>query len=188
MTGELLKLARLALGVAVNPGRIADAAADRARRMMVLLVCGLAAGVVLLPALGCAAAGLWIFVQHRLGPVWAALITAAAFALVALVIMVIGIAASRPSQERPRAGRQAPRGQQGGGMEPLAAIIPAILGFLAARREEAAVKGKAAAADMGKRGRGFFARHKGSLLLGALAAGLILGQDLFRPGRRPRGD
>jgi hypothetical protein len=52
-----------------------------------------------------------------------------------------------------------------------AAALPA-----AAAAALAAPKGAAAA------GRGFFARHMGTALLAAAVAGLVLGQDLLRPG------
>lgn len=180
MSGTLAQLLRLGLALAFNPARLVEGAADSARRMTILLVCGLMAGFILLPAIGCGAAGLWIFVQERLGPVWAALITAAALVLVAIIILLIGLMASR----KPRHSRQHHRErEESSGPSPLdaaAAIAPALLGLLAMPRK-AASAGAAA-------GRGFFSRHKGTILLGAGILGLVLGQDLFRPGRKRNRD
>lgn len=180
MSGTLAQLLRMGLALAFNPVRLVEGAADSARRMTILLACGLMAGVILLPAIGCGAAGLWIFVQERLGPVWAALITAAALVLVAVIVLLIGLLASR----RPRGNRHHRRERdEASGPSPLdtaAAMAPALLGLLAMPRK-AASAGAAA-------GRGFFARHKGTILLGAGIAGLVLGQDLFRPGRRRKRD
>ncbi|HTI02368.1 MAG TPA: hypothetical protein VL752_15570 [Acidisoma sp.] len=176
MSGSLAQLIRLGLALAFNPARIAENAADSARRLTVLLVCGLIAGFILLPAIGCGAAGLWIFVQERLGPVWAAFITAGALVLVAVIVLLIGLLASR----RPRSRRR--EREQTSGSSPLdsaSAMLPALLGLLAMPKK-AASAGAAA-------GRGFFARHKGTILLGAGIAGLVLGQDLFRPGRKRKG-
>ncbi|GAB0115600.1 hypothetical protein [Acidisoma sp. C75] len=189
MSGEMLRLARIAFELAFNPARLADAAASQAKRMLVFAIAGTAAGFVLLPALGCAAAGLWIFVQHRLGPVWAAFITAAALAIIAIIILLAGLLAMR---ERGGARRRHLAERQGGGgprpLDQLGAVLPALIGFLAARREAAAERGKAAASDVRARSHGFFARHKGAFVLAALAAGLVLGQDILRPRRRPRRD
>jgi hypothetical protein len=180
MSGSLAQLLRLGLALAFNPARLVEGAADTARRMTVLLVCGLAAGFILLPAVGCGAAGLWIFVQERLGPVWAALITAAALVLVAIIVLLIGLLASRkPRQNRhPRREREEVSGRSP--LDTAATMLPALLALLAVPKK-AASAGAAA-------GRGFFARHKGTILLGAGIAGLVFGQDLFRPGRRRNRD
>jgi hypothetical protein len=159
---NLQRLLRLGLSLAFNPARIVEDAASAARRTAILVVCALAAGLILLPALGCAAAGLWIYVQDTRGPVWAALATAAAFLVVSVIVLLIGLIASRkPSRHRARA-ESAP--QMGA-----AAAIPAALAALAVPKAAAAA------------GRGFFNRHKGTALLTAAVVGLVMGQDLLRP-------
>jgi hypothetical protein len=159
---NLQRLLRLGLSLAFNPARIVEDAASAARRTAVMVACALAAGLILLPALGCAAAGLWIYVQNARGPVWAALATAAAFLVVSVIVLLIGLIASRkPSRHRARA-ESAP--QMGA-----AAAIPAALAALAVPKAAAAA------------GRGFFNRHKGTALLTAAVVGLVMGQDLLRP-------
>jgi hypothetical protein len=164
---NLQRLLRFGLALAFNPARIVEGAADAARRTAILVVCGLGAGLILLPAVGCAAAGLWIYVQHRIGPVWAAFVTAVALVILAIILLIIGLVASRPrSAERVR--RQA---AQSNPMAAAAAALPA-----------AAIAAMSAPRGAAKAGRGFFARHKGTALLAAAIAGLVLGQDLLRPG------
>ncbi len=167
MSGPLQRLLRIGLALGVRPAMLVDEAASALRRLMVLLACVILAMAVLLPALGCAAAGVWILVQHHLGPVWAAFITAGVLALVAVVVLLIGLAAAR-----------------GGGRERRAARTPAVDSDAVAGIMEAAAAGAAV-------GRGFFARHKAAFLLGAAVAGLVMGQDLFRgrpkkPGHDPK--
>ncbi|GAB0118811.1 hypothetical protein [Acidisoma sp. 7E03] len=182
MSRILTELLRLGLGVAINPARLMEGPVQAARRFTVLTVCGIAAGFILLPAIGCAAAGLWIFVQHRLGPVWAAFITAAALALVAIIVLLIGLVAARPSRPRRSRHRNASEPQAAGPslMETAAAMLPALVGLLALPKK-AANAGAAA-------GRGFFARHKGTILIAAAVAGLVAGQDLFKPRRTKNPD
>jgi cellobiose-specific phosphotransferase system component IIC len=172
---NLQRLLRIGLALAFNPARIIEDAADAARRTAILLVCTLIAGLILLPAVGCAAAGLWIFVQNRLGPVWAAFITAAALAILALISLLIGLLISwrRAIEQRERRASG-----ESAGSAAAAALQTAALAALAAPKQAAAA-GAAA-------GRGFFARHKGTALLAAAVAGLLLGQDLFRPSRDHR--
>jgi amino acid transporter len=163
---SLQRLLRLGLSLAFNPARIVEDVADAARRTAILIVCALVAGIILLPALGCASAGLWIYVQHALGPVWAAFITAAAFLIVSVVILLVGLIASkRPNKElkKPEPARQ---------IGAATAAIPSVLAAMAAPKEVAAA------------GRGFFNRHKGTALLTAAVVGLVMGQDLLRPGIR----
>jgi hypothetical protein len=163
----LQRLLRIGLSLAFNPARLVEDAASAARRTAILVVCALVAGLILLPAVGCAAAGLWIVVQHSLGPVWAAFITAAAFVIVSIIVLLIGIiAAKRPNRERTR---PEPSRQMGG---VAAAAIPSVLAALTAPKHAAAA------------GRGFFNRHKGTALLTAAVVGLLMGQDLLRPGLR----
>ena len=183
----LQQLLRVAISLAFNPARIVDDAASAARRMTILLVCVVIAAFVLLPALGCAAAGVWILVQHHLGPVWAAFITAAALAIVAVIALVIGLIASRSSGRRDRRARRAARGARNetsaagaSVMEMAAAALPAAVALLQTPKKVASA-GAAA-------GRGFFGRHKGAFLLGAAVVGLVMGQDLFRGRARKSRD
>jgi hypothetical protein len=173
MMANLQRLLRIGLSLAFNPARIVEDAADAARRSAILVVCALLAGLILLPAAGCAAAGLWIFVQSRLGPIWAAFITAAALAVLAVVVLLIGLMVSKRRKAEP--ARHAPP-RQGGAAASVAAAVPAALAALTAPREVAAA-GAAA-------GRGFFNRHKGTALLTAAVVGLVMGQDLRLPGLR----
>jgi hypothetical protein len=171
---NLQRLLRIGLALAFNPARIVEDAADAARRTAILVVCALVAGLILLPAAGCAAAGLWIYVQHQLGPVWAAFITAAALVILAVIMLLIGIIASRRRPaERDR--RRSVPGRDANGLSAAAAAVPAALAALTAPKEMAAA------------GRGLFARHKGTALLAAAVAGLVMGQDLLRPGPGRKG-
>jgi MFS family permease len=163
---NLQRLLRIGLALAFNPTRMVEDAADAGRRTAILIVCTLVAGLILLPAAGCAAAGLWIVVQHHLGPVWAAFITAAAFVVLAIIVLLIGIIASRRRRKEP------PRSEPARQMSAAAAAVPAALAALTAPKDVAAA------------GRGLFNRHKGTALLTAAVVGLIMGQDLLRPGRR----
>ena len=160
---RLLHLGSLAL----NPARVVQDALDAARHTAILIVCALVAVLILLPAVGCAAAGLWIYVQHKLGLVWAAFMTAAAFLIAALIILLIGVIASkrRRSQEPQR---DEPLRQ----INAIAAAVPAALTGLAGPRHISAAS------------RRFFNDYKGTALLSAAVIGLILGQDVFRI--RPR--
>jgi hypothetical protein len=165
---NLPRLLRIGLSLALNPARLVDDAVDAVRRTAILIVCALVAGLILLPAAGCAAAGLWIFVQHHLGPVWAAFITAAALVLLSVIILLIGLIASR----RHRTDRARPEpSRPTNAATAAAAAVPAALAALAAPKDVAAA------------GRGFFNRHKGTALLTAAVVGLIMGQDLLR--RKP---
>jgi hypothetical protein len=167
---NLQRLLRIGLTLAFNPARIVEDAADAARRTAILVVCALVAGLILLPAAGCAAAGLWIIVQHNLGPVWAAFITAAALVILAVIVLLIGIVASKRRSGEREERRGARSGQSSAGLAAAAAAVPAALAALRAPKEIAAA------------GRGLFARHKGTALLVAAVAGLVMGQDLLRPG------
>ena len=163
---NLQRLLRTGLSLAFNPARIVEDAADAARRTAILVVCALVAGLILLPAAGCAAAGLWIIVQHNLGPAWAAFITAAALLILAVIVLLIGLVTSKrrsAKRDRPEKSRQ---------LDAAAAVLPAALAALTAPKDVAAA------------GRGFFNRHKGTALLTAAVVGLVMGQDLLRPGLR----
>ena len=163
---NLQRLLRIGLSLAFNPARIVEDAVGAVRRTAILVVCALVAGLMLLPALGCAVAGLWIYMEHNLGPVWAAFITAAAFLILAVIILLIGIIASkrRPSKrEIDEPSRK---------IEAVATAVPAALAALAQPKQVAAA------------GRGFFNRYKGSALLTAAVVGLVMGQNVLRPSLR----
>jgi len=166
---NISRLLRLGALLAFNPVVIVEDAAAAAKRVAILTVCGLVAGLILLPAAGCAAAALWIFIQHRLGPVWAAAITAAALVLLALIILAIGIMQSKAPRDR-RDRKQMPRAGSAAAAWPAAAAS-----VLASLPPPEAV---------GAAGKSFFRKHKGTAMLAAVVAGLIFGQDLIRPRRR----
>jgi hypothetical protein len=89
-------------------------------------------------------------------------------------MLLIGIIASRRRPaERDR--RRSAQGRDTNGLSAAAAAVPAALAALTAPKEMAAA------------GRGLFARHKGTALLAAAVAGLVMGQDLLRPGLGRKG-
>jgi hypothetical protein len=161
-------MANLQRLLAFNPARIVEDAVGAVRRAVIFIVCALVAVLILLPAIGCTAAGLWIYVQRQLGPVWAAFITAAAFVVLAVIILLVGIMASKPP--KPKQAQREPSHQ----IEAVTAAVPAALAALADRKRVAAAS------------RGFFNQNKGTALLAAVVLGLVMGQDLLRPGRRRR--
>ena len=159
------RLLRIGLSLAFKPARIVEDAVGAVRRTAIFIVCALVAALVVLPAIGCAAAGLWIYVQHQLGPVWAAFITAAAFLIAAVVILLVGIIVSkrRPSKQSSPKDRAT---------NTVAMAVPAALAALAEPRRVASAS------------RGFFNRYKGTALLTAAVVGMVMGQDALRPSLR----
>ena len=189
MIGILQQLLRLGVVNALNPARLVEDATSAARRIVILIACAAFAAFILLPAVGCAAAGVWILVQHHLGPVWAAFITAAALALIAIIVLVIGLVASRSGRRQPARSRDsAHHDSRPAGPSPMdmaAAALPGIIALMQAPKRAASKAATAGAAA----GRGVFSRHKGAFLLGAAVVGLVMGQDLFRGrARRNRDD
>jgi Putative Actinobacterial Holin-X, holin superfamily III len=150
-------LAKLGATLAFNPMTMVKDALASVRRTAILIVCALVAGLIVLPAIGCLMAALWIFVQERLGPLWAAIITAAAMLLLAIIVLMIGILQSKASKKT-RTQRDTPRS-------------------VAAASLSALPPSKA----MLETGRPAFRRNKGMALLAAGVAGLLSGQDLLRP-------
>ena len=150
-------LAKLGATLAFNPMTMVKDALASVRRTAILIVCALIAGLIVLPAVGCLMAALWIFVQERLGPLWAAIITAAATLLLAIIVLLIGILQSKASKKA-RARRDTPRS-------------------VAAASLSALPPSKA----MLETGRSAFRRNKGIAVLAAGVAGLLSGQDLLRP-------
>jgi hypothetical protein len=96
---------RLALSLLVQAMAVREAK-DAAARGLLYLVAGILAAILLLGAVGCAMAGLWIFVGHHLGPVTAPLITAAALVILAgLALLLCRLPRAR---RRPRAANVDP--------------------------------------------------------------------------------
>jgi hypothetical protein len=105
-------------------------------------------------------------VQHNLGVVWAAFITAAAFLVLAVIILLIGMIASK--RRAPGKKRDEPSRQIGA----VTAAVPAALAALAEPKRVAA-----ASHDL-------FNWYKGTALLTAAVIGLVMGQNVLRPDRR----
>ncbi|HSY85837.1 MAG TPA: hypothetical protein VLA85_04650 [Verrucomicrobiae bacterium] len=79
---------RLGLSLLVQAMAVREAK-DAAVRGVIYLAAGLLASTLLLGAVGCAMAGLWIYVGHHLGPVAAPLITAAALVILAGLALLL---------------------------------------------------------------------------------------------------
>jgi hypothetical protein len=96
---------RLGLSLLVQAMAVREAK-DAAVRGVMYLAAGLLASTLLLGAVGCAMAALWIYVGHHLGPVAAPLITAAALVILAgLALLLCRLPRRRP---RPRAANVDP--------------------------------------------------------------------------------
>ncbi|WP_216850319.1 hypothetical protein, partial [Acidisoma sp. L85] len=95
-------------------------------------------------------------VQERLGPLWAAIITAAAMLLLAITVLLIGILQSKAGKKT-RAQRDAPRSAAAASLS----TLPPPRAMLETSRSA-------------------FRRNKGTVLLAAGVAGLLLGQDLLK--------
>jgi hypothetical protein len=94
--GSLIKLlipALLATG-GVNQLR------ETITRLVVVVVCATLAAVMMLGALGCLAAALWIYTLPSLGPVGAPLIVAAAFLIVTLILVAVACRIRRPGRRK----------------------------------------------------------------------------------------
>jgi hypothetical protein len=153
-------LVKLGTTLAFNPMTMVQNALVSVRRTAILIVCALIAGLIVLPAIGCLMAALWIFVQERLGPLWAAIITAAAMLLLAIIVLLIGVLQSKGGKKE-RAQRDTPK-----------SVAAATLSALPPPKA------------MLENSRSAFRRNKGTMLLTAGVAGLLLGQDLLR--RQPQ--
>jgi hypothetical protein len=136
-----------------------ESAGQAAARFSASLVLGALAAVVAVGAIGCAAAGLWIYLLPHVGSAGAAFITALALLLLAAILAGIAWRVLRARRRR--------RGASG------AAAGAAELGLELAERARRA-------------GNGLVREHKTSLLLAALIGGLILGGK--DPLARSRGD
>jgi hypothetical protein len=153
-------LVKLGAALTFNPMTMVQDALASVRRTAILIVCELIAGLIVLPAIGCLMAALWIFVQERLGPLWAAIITAAAMLLLAIIVLLIGILQSKAGKKT-RAQRHTPKSMAAASLS----ALPTPKAML-------------------ENSRSAFRRNKGTMLLAAGVAGLLLGQDLLR--RRPQ--
>jgi hypothetical protein len=151
---EALRLA------AVGLARLAAAeSAGRAiRRVSVAVALELLAALIVIGAVGCAAAGLWIWLRPAVGPVGAPFITALVLLLVAAILAGAGYLILRDK-------RRPARGTAGGGELGVAMDL---------------------ADRAGRAGLGLLREHKGSLLLTALIGGLVLGSDILARPRRER--
>jgi hypothetical protein len=65
-------------------------------RLVLVALCAALAAVMMLGALGCLAAALWIYTLPSLGPVGAPLVVAAAFLIVTLILVAVACRLRRP--------------------------------------------------------------------------------------------
>jgi hypothetical protein len=97
--GSLIKLATWAL---IESGRAGSARAATSRIAVVALCAGLA-GVLVVAALSCAAAALWIYVLPSLGPVGAPLAVASVLSTLMLILALAAWLVLRRNRARPGA-------------------------------------------------------------------------------------
>jgi hypothetical protein len=76
-------------------------------RLVVVATCGALAAVMMLGAIGCLAAALWIYTLPSLGPVGAPLVVAAAFLILTLVLVAIACRIRRPGRRKAAAAPSA---------------------------------------------------------------------------------
>jgi hypothetical protein len=69
-------------------------------RLVVVALCATLAALMLLGALGCLAAALWIYTAPHLGPVGAPLVVAAAFVILALILVAVACRSKRPARRK----------------------------------------------------------------------------------------
>jgi hypothetical protein len=155
---EVLRLAAAVLSRLVP----AESAGQAVARVAAVLVLGAFAATVIVGAIGCAAAGLWIYLLPRAGPAGAPFITALALLLVSAALAGGAYPILRAKRRRRKAA-----GTAAGAAD---------LGL---------------AFDLGARARraglGLVREHKTSLLLAALIGGLVLGSsDALARSRRDR--
>jgi hypothetical protein len=137
-----------------------ESAGRAIRRVSVAAALELLAALIVIAAIGCAAAGLWIWLRPAVGPVGAPFITALVLLLVAAILAGAGYLILRDRRPRRPAGGAARGGELGVAME--------------------------FAESAGRAGLGLLREHKGSLLLAALIGGLVLGSDTLARFRRER--
>ena len=112
---------RLALSLVLKAMAVREAK-EAAVRGVLCLVAGLLAAILFLGALGCAIAGLWIYVGRHLGPVGAPLICAAALVLLAGLALVLCRLPRGPARPRPRTAAADPMA----GLSHLTESLPAL--------------------------------------------------------------
>jgi hypothetical protein len=110
---------RLALSLLVQAMAVREAQAAAVRAIL-CLVAGLLAATLLLAAVGCAIAGLWIYLGHRLGSVAAPLISAAAL----LILAGLALLLSRLPRARPKPRARAENIDSGAGLTNLVDKLP----------------------------------------------------------------
>ena len=103
----MVSLIELAAGVLIGPGRVGGVRAAAIRMTAAALCSGLAAAL-LLAALGCAAAALWIVALPSLSPVGAALAVAAALSILTLIFAATVWLIMHRGVLRPRVGTPPP--------------------------------------------------------------------------------
>jgi hypothetical protein len=69
-------------------------------RLAVVALCAALAAVMMLGALGCFAAALWIYTLPSLGPVGAPLVVAAGFLIVTLILVAVACHLRRPGRRK----------------------------------------------------------------------------------------
>src|SRR5262245_2186529 len=136
----------------------AESAGRAIRRVSVAAALGLLAALIVVGAIGCAAAGLWIWLRPAVGPVGAPFITALVLLPVAAILAGAGYLILRD--------KRGPQRRTTGGNE---------LGVAMDLADRA-----------GRAGLGLLRENKGSLLLTALIGGLVLGSDISARSRRER--
>jgi hypothetical protein len=94
--GSLFKLATSAL---LATGGVNHLQAT-VTRLVVVAACATVAAVMMLGALGCLAAALWIYTLPALGPVGAPLVVAAAFLIVTLILVALACRIRRPRRRK----------------------------------------------------------------------------------------
>jgi hypothetical protein len=94
--GSLIKLVTSALLAAGGVNQLRAALA----RLVLVAVCATLAAVMMLGALGCLAAALWIYALPSLGPVGAPLVVAAAFLIVTLILVALACRIRRPARRK----------------------------------------------------------------------------------------
>jgi len=94
--GSLIKLAVSAL---LATGGVNHLQAS-ITRLAIVAACAALAAVMMLGALGCLAAALWIYTLPSLGPVGAPLVVAAAFLIVTLILVAVACRVRRPGRRK----------------------------------------------------------------------------------------
>jgi uncharacterized membrane protein len=163
----MLEILRVAAALASRLANLEPPGRAIARIAAAVVLGGFGAAIAILAAVGCAAAGLWIYLQQHAGPVSAAFITAAALLVLAVILVAIAYLLLR--RKTPRRRR---RNDTGAGA--------------AAAQVGQAVE----LADRARRaGLNYLREHKTSILLTSLVGGVVFGSlagPLLRARRNRR--